>query len=157
MRYSPEIIAAAKRMFVVEHLSPNAISRHFGGNPVPQTIHNWANGIGADGTNWFELRKERAEAIFEAAMPENLAMRILREINRVLESPEIDTKKADALKKYVSAFRELVEPSHQVQMIYHTLTEFVAFLKARHEDLVTPALIESMREFKDEQRRRLGV
>lgn len=157
MQYPIETRAEARRLWVEEGWTATAISRHFGGSPVPQTILNWAGAPDQHGKTWDDYREERVDALFGDASPANLSRRILDQIAKLLEQPSLDTKQADALSKYQRAFKELIDPVYQVSMIYQALTDYLAFCRTHYPELVNRELIESIRDFKNEARRRLGT
>jgi hypothetical protein len=158
LNYSPNIYAECKRQFIHEGKSFHAISKAMGGKPVAQTINNWSRTPDENGRDWFDLRKEYADAIFENASPSNIATRLLQEINKILDAPEIDTKKADAVAKFSKVLRDVTEPVFQMHVIYQTLSDLVAFAQDEYpETLKNKRFFELIRDFRTHCRGRLGV
>lgn len=155
--YTIEQRIEARRLFVEDGLGATAISRAMGGRPVPQTILNWSQEADKDGKSWEDLRQERVEMLIESASPDQMAKRLMERINKLISDPNLDPKQADALSKYVSTFRQLIDPAYQVSMTYQVMTQLTLFLKTHYPDVITESWVAAMREFKNETRRRLSL
>ncbi len=155
MPYSADIKAEVKRLFVDEGKSPSEISQIMGGNPVPQTLYNWASAVGKGGKTWWDLREERADQLYEAAQPQHMARRVMEKIELLLAQPGFDSSRADSLSKLSKYLKEFIDERHQVAMMFQTMTELATYLRENHPERLTPELVQAFRHFKNDVRSRV--
>lgn len=155
MGYTSDVRMEARRLFVDEEQSVTSISERFGGNPVPQTILNWACKKDADGKTWYDYREERIQRIYVQTSPGELARKVLGQIDRLLSTDGFDTGKADQLSKLSKFLKEFIDKEYHVSMIYEVLEDFLSFCQQHHNALLTRELVDAIRDFKNERRDRL--
>ena len=153
--HTPQTRRECRKLFVEEGLTPNAISRRMGGNPVVQTVLNWARSPDESGKTWYDHREAYLDEYFGDITPESLGKWIMRQIHALQSSGESHTKNADALSKYTKALREILDPVYQMSMTYQVLTRLSSYLAANHPKLARKELIAAIRSFKNDEYLRL--
>lgn len=154
MAYPPDIKAEAKRLIVIEQLTPAKAAERI--PPAESTIAMWARQEDADGKDWYQLRKERAERLYKNTSPQSMARKLLERIDKLLDEGSLSPSEADALSKYTKVMRSIAEPKYQVSVMYQFLEELITFLKTSHPDLFTPDMADALRDFRTQLRDRLG-
>ena len=153
--HTPQTRRECRRLYVEEGLTPNAISTRMGGSPVVTTVLNWSRKPDEDGKTWKDHREAFLDAYYGDITPERLGQWIMKQIHDLQHSGEGHTKNADALSKYTKALREILDPVYQMSMTFQVLTRLGAFLNTSHKKLATKALVSALRDFKNEEYRRL--
>lgn len=154
MAYSPEIKVEAKRLIVIEQMTPAKASEHV--PPAASTIAMWARQEDDDGKTWYDLRKERAQRLYEDTSPQAMARKLLQRIDTLLNEGSLSPSEADALSKYTKVMRSVAAPKYQVSVMYQFLTELVEFLKTHYPEAFTEELADALRDFRTQLRERLG-
>jgi len=156
MAYGPDIRAQAYRLIVWDGYTPALASEHLGGAPAPSTIDHWARAeTNEKGETWYEERDRLAEERYRVSAPDQVAAKITRKIQQVLDQPGFDPAQADMLAKLSKHLRQFVEPKYHVSMTFQVLTRFTQHLQEHHPDLLTREFARAARDFKEEERSRI--
>lgn len=156
MNYDHDIYNSAKRMFIEEGKKPSEISVALGGKPAKSTIVNWAAKEDSTNKNWHQYRQEYIKDSYELATPDAMARKILEKISLILNQSDFTTKDADALAKLQRSLEKITQPRHQVPVMYEMLESFVTFMQKQYPHLINKDLLNAVRDFKNELRKRLA-
>jgi len=149
--YGTDTKILCRMLYVQQRKNPNQIARQFHNRPNANTITNWA----IKG-NWDRQRQEWEDAEYEKISPQALATRVIKRIIQTLDDPDFNNKSADALAKLQKTLEKIVDIRYQIPIMYQLLTDLVEFLQANHKKLISVQLIDAIRDFRNEIRRRLG-
>lgn len=158
MRYSPEVRAEIKKLFVIEGKSPITIAVIYKEHPTMQSISNWAKVKNREGKTWYDEREDYELYYYETLSPKNLASKIMGKIDSVLSKPdaEFNVKDADALSKLRVSLEKITDRRYQIPMMYELLKDLTAFLREHYPELVDEPFINAVRHFKNTLKERLG-
>lgn len=155
MAYGPDIRAEAKRFIVWEGYTAAQASEAMGGNPVQQTIHNWASQPGESGNSWYDLREKKAQERFEQTQPKQTANLCIKKIHEVLSEPGFDSQRADELSKLSKHLRHFVDPRYHVSMTFQVLADFTRFARKHYPDAISSEFVQAVRDFKANERSKI--
>lgn len=155
MAYDDEIVLEAKRRIVQHGHSPEQVSAYFGDTPAASTIALWSREGRLADKPWPELRTEYAQSLMTDTSPATLARGLYQDLQQIMEEMPAGSKKADAVAKYAVNIMRLLEPKMRVNMMYETLEELIAFLKANAAGTLSKELLHAFRDFKNDLRTRL--
>jgi hypothetical protein len=153
MAYSNEEKMEARRLYVEEGWQPPRISEHFGGQPVPATIYNWAEKGAPNGKPWDELRKEYQAEQYENLSPAGFATELMDVMQDALQERDLD-----GLSKANAVFRDLVDPKYRYGITMEVLTRFLEHIRdERPEAFADADLADLARSFRKQEKSRLGL
>jgi hypothetical protein len=159
-RYDSTLKAECRVMFVEHEQSYQKISDYYDGSPSAQCIQQWATKKDArTGKSWADERNEKADGKYLALSPQAQASKVLERINFLLadDVENWDPKQADALAKTQKVLEKIVDKKFQVPMMYELLKKLIEFLKLHYSDQVTAELLNAIRHFKNELRKKLEL
>lgn len=149
-RYSPEVIANCKKLYVYDNWSFKKISDFYEGSPHHQTVQNWAEEY-----DWEKDRTDYVDSIIHQITPKQIEQLYLKRIYEVLSDPGFTPKDSDALRKLQLDFRDITDPASQLPVVYAMLSEFIDYIKKYHSAMLTESLLNLFRDFKNYQRSKL--
>lgn len=156
-RYHLDTRLEARRLYVREGKSEVDIAKNFDNKPNATTVRNWIKEKNPEGKSWEDERREYENDQYEKISPKNIASKILKRIEHILDKEKFNNKDADALAKLQKTLSQLVETKYQIPAMYQMLTDFMIYLKSQSEyqKLITAELIEAVKDFRTEIRKKL--
>ncbi|MEQ9309695.1 MAG: hypothetical protein RLN90_09585 [Balneolaceae bacterium] len=149
-RYAPKTVATCKQYFVFEGWSPHKISEFLDGRPSKATVENWAYEVDDEtGLSWIDERNEYIEKLAKTASPKDIELLYNQRIYEILSDPEFSTKSSDSLRKLQKDFKEMVNPSDNIPVLYGFLEDLLEYFSKHHKKLVTKSFLEAFREYKN--------
>jgi hypothetical protein len=156
MKFSATVYNEAKRLFIEEELSLHQISARFNGHPSAPAIHKWSKIPDNDGKTWKDYKLAYRDELYNMVSPQAIAVKILDNIQKLLNNENFGTKDADALAKLQKSMQKITDPKYQIPVMYSMLTDQMKFFQKHYPQIVNKDLVDAIRHFKNELGKRLS-